>query len=174
MSALVFVSKAAVIPAGRESEGRLQLPGAELALIGDIMDGEDGADVFQLRPSDLVVFKINCGQRGFPVVAVQNLGKRSQQRKQFNHCAAEHGEAKLVIIVSIKPGPIEEGIIFHEPDRNARPVSPIQRTFVISTAMGNHCFRDKGKLILKALPYALVQRRDDRHVVADLLQRRRK
>ena len=169
--AFIFETQPAVIPACRQVESGLQFPAAELALISDIVNRKDAPDILQLRPCHLIILQINRGQCRFPVVAVQDLRQGAQLRQQFDHRPAEKGKPHFVSVISIQAGPVKEGIISQEPDRYAIPLSPVQFAAVIRTAVRDVHIHHKLDLLLKPLPYALIQWGQDRHVIPGLLQR---
>ena len=63
-----------VLVAAADAAGVLQNVGAVLALISDIMDGEDGLDAVELIQMAIVQVQVHRHQSGLPVVAVDDIG----------------------------------------------------------------------------------------------------
>ena len=59
--------------AGTDAAGILQNIQTILALIGDVVDGKDRLDAAELVQMAVVQVEINRGQRGLPVVAVDDV-----------------------------------------------------------------------------------------------------
>ena len=60
--------------AAADAAGVLQNVGAVLALISDIMDGEDSLDAVELIQMAIVQVQVHRHQSGLPVVAVDDIG----------------------------------------------------------------------------------------------------
>lgn len=100
-----------MIPAIRQSERRFHLASAELPLIGDVVDGVHRLDMRKFRPQHRVVFQIQDRQRGFPVVAVQNIRQVAEFRQQIDYRAAEEREAQRIVAIAVQARAMEQMLI---------------------------------------------------------------
>ena len=84
VTVLILIAQAASVPAAVQSEHILQQRGGVLALIGDIVNGVDGFDRFQLRTVDLLALQIHDHQRGLPVIAVNDVRTETVLRQKVD------------------------------------------------------------------------------------------
>ena len=63
-----------MLVAAADAAGVLQNVGAVLALIGDVVDGENGLDAVELIQMTVVQVQVHRHQCGLPVVAVDDIG----------------------------------------------------------------------------------------------------
>ena len=168
---LVEIAQAAVIPAPGQAEGVLELVGAILALIGDVVDGIDSLDLFQLAPVDGVVLQIDDSKRRLPVVAVQDLREEVQLVHQIDHRTAEPGKAQLVVVIAVELRPVEEGVVLHEPNRYAAVFPPPEGAGICLSVEAHRALPDAAQLLPEALLDAAVERRDHRDLIPLRLQR---
>ena len=169
----VDVAQAAVIPAPGQAEGVLELVCAELALVGDVVDGVNALDLLQLLPVGGLVLQINDGKRGLPVVAVQDLREEVQLVKQIDHRPAEPGEAQLVVVIAVEPWPVEEGVVLYKPHGHAVVLSPPEGAGIPAAVEADAALFDAAQLGAEAVFDAAVERRDHRDLIPLRLQRGR-
>ena len=169
---LKFIAQAAVVPAGRQGEGRFHFAFAELPLIGDVVNGIHRLDPGKLRPQHRVVFEVQNRQRRFPVVAMQNIGQRAKFRQQVDHRAAEEREPQRIVAIAVQARPVEEMLVADGVYRHAVQRAAVQRAGEVALAERDGTGLDQFKLIAAVFLRDAIHRGDDGHVVARFLKGR--
>ena len=103
-----------VLVAAADAAGVLQNVGAVLALIGDVVDGEDGLDPVELVQMTVVQIQVNGHQRGLPVVAVDDVRGEVDVEQGLQHGAGEEGEALTVIVETVQTTAAEVILVVQE------------------------------------------------------------
>ena len=168
-----LIAQAAMIPAIRQSERRFHLASAELPLIGDVVDGVHRLDMRKFRPQHRVVFQIQDRQRGFPVVAVQNIRQVAEFRQQIDDRAAEEREAQRIVAIAVQARAMEQMLIADGVNGHAVQRAAIERTGKAALTEHNLAGFDPLKFIAVIFLCDAIHRGDDRHVVARFLKGRR-
>ena len=173
LPAFVHVAQTAIVPAPRQAEGVRQLISSELALIGDVVNGVNCFDAIQIFGPGLVVFKVQDGQRRFPIVAVKDLRHEIQLEQDFNHRSAEPGETLFIVVIAVQPRPMEERFVFHKPNDDAVQLCPIQAAGIRSAVEPNGKLRFFVQLLPETLLNAWIQRCDHGDLMPQFFQLRR-
>ena len=100
--------------AGTDAAGILQNIQTILALIGDVVDGKDRLDAAELVQMAVVQVEINRGQRGLPVVAVDDVRLEIGVEQHLQNRAGEEGEALAVIVEAVEAAALEVILIINE------------------------------------------------------------
>ena len=103
-----------VLVAAADAAGVLQNVGTILALIGDVVDGEDGLDPVELVQMTVVQIQVNGHQRGLPVVAVDDVRGEVDVEQGLQHGAGEEGEALTVIVEAVQTAAAEVILVVEE------------------------------------------------------------
>ena len=121
-----LIAQTAVIPAIRKGKGRFHFASPKLPLIGDIVNRVNGFDMRKRIVQNGVIFQIEDGKRGFPVIAVQNIGQVAEFRQQVDDRAAEEGKAQGIIPVTIEPRTVEQMLVADGIDRHTVQLALVQ------------------------------------------------
>ena len=174
LPAFKLIAQAAVIPALRQSERRFHLAFAELPLIGDVVNGIHRLDMGKLGPQHRVVFEVENRQRGFPVVAMQNIRQRAEFRQQVDHRAAEERKPQRIVAVAVQARTVEQMLVADGVDRHTVQRPAVERAGEAALAERNGAGFDQLELVAAVFLRHAVHRGDDGHVVARFLKGRGK
>jgi hypothetical protein len=145
----------------------------EQALVGEIVDGEQGA---RRREHRIARFhaQVHRQQRGLPVLAVQDVRRPSRVSEQRQRGAAERAEAFQIVGVvaaalAIQPGAVEQSVVGDEMHghRAARETALEEPHRDSSIAQRDLRLADGAKPELLAIDRT-IRRHDDAHVASDL------
>ena len=150
-----------------DAAGILQDIGAVLALICDVVDGEDGLDPVELIQMAVVQVQVNGNQCGLPVVAVDDIGGEVDVEQGLQHSAGEEGEALAVIVEAVQAAALEVILVVQEVVGHAVDLSLEQAAVLAAPAHGHRVVGDILQLV--AHFQVAVQRHDDAgiHAVLD-------
>ena len=156
-----------VLVAVADAAGILQDIGAVLALICDVVDGEDGLDPVELIQMAVVQVQVNGNQCGLPVVAVDDIGGEVDVEQGLQHSAGEEGKALAVIVEAVQAAALEVILVVQEVVGHAVDLSLEQAAVLAAPAHGHRVVGDILQLV--AHFQVAVQRHDDAgiHAVLD-------
>ncbi len=113
-----------MLVAAADAAGVFQNIGAVLALIGDVVDGEDGLDAVELVQMTIVQVQVHRHQSGLPVVAVDDIGGEVDVEQGLQHGAGEEGEALAVIVEAVQAAALEVILVVAGSSRSRRCARP--------------------------------------------------
>ena len=156
-----------MLVAAADAAGVFQNISAVLALIGDVVDGEDGLDAVELVQMTIVQVQVHRHQSGLPVVAVDDVGGEVDVEQGLQHCAGEEGEALAVVVEAVEAAALEVILVVEEVVGHTIDLSLEQAAVLAAPAHGHRVVGDILQLV--AHFQVAVQRHDDAgiHAVLD-------
>ena len=155
--------------AGTDAAGILQNIQTILALIGDVVDGKDRLDAAELVQMAVVQVEINRGQRGLPVVAVDDVRLKVSVEQHLQNRAGEEGEALAVIVEAVQAAALEVILVVQEVVGHAVHIG-LEQAAVLAAPAHRHGVVGNVFQPIAELQVA-IQRHDDAGVHAVLDQR---
>ena len=103
-----------VLVTAADAAGIFQNLGAVLALIRNVVDGEDGLDAVELIQMAVVQVQVDGDQSGLPVVAVDDVGGEIDVEQGLQHRAGEERKALTVIVEAVQAAALEVILVVQE------------------------------------------------------------
>ena len=157
-----------VLVAAANAAGVFEDVGAVLALISDVVDGEDGLDAVELIQMAVVQVQVHGHQRGLPVVAVDDVRGEIDVEQRLQHSAGEEGEALAVIVEAVEAPAFEVILVIQEVVGHAVHLGFEQAAVLAAPAHRNGVIGDVFQLVAEF--QIAVQGHDDAGVHAILDQ----
>ena len=158
-----------MLVAAADAAGVFQNISAVLALIGDVVDGEDGLDAVELVQMTIVQVQVHRHQSGLPVVAVDDVGGEVDVEQGLQHCAGEEGEALAVVVEAVEAAALEVILVVEEVVGHAVHFGLEQAAVLAAPAHRDRVVGNVFQLIAEL--QVAIQRHDDAGVHAVLDQR---
>ena len=158
-----------MLVAAADAAGVFQNIGAVLALIGNVVDGEDGLDAVELVQMTIVQVQVHRHQSGLPVVAVDDVGGKVDVEQGLQHCAGEEGEALAVVVEAVEAAALEVILVVEEVVGHTIDLSLEQAAVLAAPAHGDRVVGNVFQLVAEL--QVAIQRHDDAGIHAVLDQR---
>ena len=121
-----------------------------------------------------VIFQIEDGKRGFPVIAVQNIGQVAEFRQKVDDRAAEEGKAQGIIPVTVEPRTVEQMLVADGIDRHTVQLALVQSAGELTLSQMDNTGFNQRKLIAIVFLCDTIHGDHDCQFVPRFLKRRRK
>jgi hypothetical protein len=120
-AAVVLQRVAAQVPGQTEDVHGL---GADVPLVGDVVDGEDRGRAVERGVVPVERFEVHGQEPGMPVVGVEDVGPLAAAAEVLDGGTGEEREAEMVVAVAVEERPVEEGRVLHEDDTQPAAEGP--------------------------------------------------
>ena len=147
---------------------------AVLALILDVVDGEQALDVVVPGSVGIEQIVVHGNQSCLPVVGVDDVGMEVDVGQHLQNGAGEERKALGVVIVTVEGAALEVVFVVDEVVGAVVPASPEQAAVLVSPRDGHGEVGDEVHLILQILRDGAVERNNDAAVLSLSAQGMRK